>query len=113
MTNQTQTAFVKENFYKDSMYLNYRVGSELKFVARFKYNRGSRGSFQTFLIKNFTVEEYFGRLDAGEAPLDILKSRGYLQPHVKKWLKEGGYSVDQTGYDKYIQDQVAKIRNRG
>mgnify|MGYP003340300401 CR=1 FL=1 len=49
-----------------------------KFVARFK--RGGRGSFLSFLCKNFTVEEYFSRLNSGENPLDILESKGYILP---------------------------------
>ena len=91
------TAFIKDNFY-GSEYVDYNIDGKSKFVARFKYKRGSKGSFITFLIKNFTVEEYFGRLDAGEAPLTILQSKGYLQPHIKKWLKEGGYPVTQEGF---------------
>jgi hypothetical protein len=57
------TAFIKDNFY-GSEYVDYNIDGKSKFVARFKYKRGSKGSFITFLIKNFTVEEYFGRLDA-------------------------------------------------
>lgn len=78
---------------------------EGKFVARFK--RGGRGSFITFLVKNFTVEEYFSRLDAGEGPLTILESRGYLMPHIKRWLKEGGYEVSVTGFKQMIADETA------
>lgn len=94
------TAFIKTEF----------SGSEIvsyggKFVARFK--RGGKGSFLTFLTKNFTVEEYFGRLAAGEAPLKILESKGYLLPHIKKYLKDNGYEVSKAGFDKYIQEQVA------
>jgi hypothetical protein len=48
-----------------------------KFVVRFKYMASRRSKFQAFLIKNFTVDEYFTRLDAGETPMDILKSKGY------------------------------------
>lgn len=77
-----------------------------KFVARFK--RGNRGSFLTFLCKNFTVEEYFSHLDAGMAPLTILEYKGYLLPHVKKHLKEIGYEVSVEGFKQYIQSQVDK-----
>ena len=76
-----------------------------KFVARFK--RGGRGSFLTFLCKNFTVEEYFTLLESGEAPLTILAAKGYVQPHVKRWLKEGGYPVTAAGWEKYLQDSAA------
>ncbi len=76
-----------------------------KFVARFK--RGGRGSFLTFLCKNFTVEEYFSRLDAGEPPLKILESKGYILPHIKKWLKEGGYPVTPAGYQNFLAARLA------
>jgi hypothetical protein len=80
---------------------------EGKFVARFK--RGGRGSFLTFLVKNFTVEEYFARLDGGESPLTILESKGYLLPHIKRWLKEGGYEVSKAGMEKFLADNRVKI----
>jgi hypothetical protein len=95
--------FVKEMFC-GTEYVEYRTGTEVKFVARFK--RGGRGPFITFLIKNFTVEEYFSRLDGGEAPLMILESKGYIQSHIKRWLKEGGYAVNQAGYAKFRADQL-------
>jgi hypothetical protein len=95
--------FVKESFC-GTEYVEYRTGTEVKFVARFK--RGGRGPFLTFLIKNFTVEEYFSRLDAGEAPLTILQSKGYLQPHIKKWLKEGGYEVSPAGFEQMVKNQT-------
>ena len=75
-----------------------------KFVARFK--RGGRGSFLTFLCKNFTVEEYFARLEAGEAPLTILESKGYVLPHVRKWLREEGYPETAEGMRQMLVDQA-------
>lgn len=100
------TKFDKSQFNSDSEYVTY--GADNKFVARFKYGRGGKGSFITFLIKNFTVEEYFAMYDAGVAPLEIVQSKGYLLPHIKKMLKEEGYEVSTTGYRTYISDQVAK-----
>jgi hypothetical protein len=96
------TSFVKEKFQDDGMYVNY----DGKFVARFKYARGGKASFIKFLIKNFTVEEYFGLLESGNAPLQIAESKGYLLPHIKKALKTGGYSLDKAGFKKMIQDQI-------
>ena len=112
------TSFKKENFRKDGMYLKYVLDetSEFyttinkyrgEFVARFKYQHGAAGTFQTFLIKNFTVEEYFSRLAQKEAPLAILESKGYILPHIKKWLKEGGYPVTPEGYKQFSKDQHA------
>jgi len=74
-----------------------------KFVARFR--TAGVGSFVTFLIKNFTVEEYFARMEAGETPLQIAESKGYMLPHIKKWLKEGGYEVSRAGYEAFANDQ--------
>ena len=48
-----------------------------QFVARFKYGKGTKASFLTFLIKNFTQEEYFSGLANGETPLGMLQAKGY------------------------------------
>ena len=107
------TKFIKDNFFGKE-YVDYTnpVDGTRKFVARFKYAKDGRGTFLTFLTKNFTVEEYFGRLEAGEAPLEIVRSKGYIQPHVKKALKARGYPVTQAGFELMIQDKVAKIQQR-
>lgn len=67
----------KENFNYHGGYLTY----EGKFIARFKY-RGmpiTMGMFKSFLIKNFTPEEYFAIYDNGRgpAPIQILDDRGF------------------------------------
>lgn len=102
-TGLNMSRFVKDQF-SGTEYLVY--GPKAKFVARFKYKRGGRASFVAFLIKNFTVEEYFSRLDAGEAPLKILEGKGYLLPHIKRWLKRDGYEVSVNGFKKMIEDQM-------
>ena len=90
------TKFNKESFDYFGGYLTY--GPDRKFVARFKYRKTDRASFQAFLIKNFTVEEYFALRETPNpdnclgnpyAPLEILEMKGYVLPHIKKWLKEG------------------------
>jgi len=48
------------------------------FIARFKHTTKIRGRFITFLIKNFTVDEYLDRLAHGETPMAILKSKGFV-----------------------------------
>jgi len=107
------TAFTKDNFHgTEYVYYTNPVDGSTKFVARFKYVKGSRASFLTFLTKNFTVEEYFGRLEKGESPLPVVQSKGYIQPHIKKHLKELGYPVTQAGFDQLIQDNVAKTQQR-
>lgn len=94
------TKFIKSEF-TEGEYAVYNG----KFVARFK--RGGRGSFLTFLCKNFEVEEYFSRLDAGEAPLKILESKGYVLPHIQKILKEFNYPVTVEGYNTMLNDKIA------
>ena len=104
------TRFTKENLIKEGKYLFYQPAGgtygDRKFVARFR--TAGIGSFATCLRKNFTVEEYFDRMDAGESPLPIAQSKGYLLPHIKKWLKQGGYPVSPVGKKQMIADQVAQ-----
>ena len=87
------TQFVKEQFSIDREYVHY----DGKFVARFKHKPGSKASFVTFLIKNFSVEEYFAAMASGLAPLQIVNDKGYIQPHIKKWLKEAGLPLTREG----------------
>jgi len=110
---QQMTTFIKGNFY-GTEYVDYTnpVDGTTKFVARFKYAKSSKASFLTFLTKNFTVEEYFSRLEKGEAPLDIVGSKGFIQPHIKKMLKEKGYPVTKAGFEQLVQDNVAKTLQR-
>jgi hypothetical protein len=105
------TKFSKDSF-SGTEYVNYTTGGVSKFVARFKYVRGTKASFLTFLTKNFTVEEYFGRLEKGEAPLEIVGSKGFIQPHIKKMLKAQGYPVTRAGFEQLVQDNVAKTQQR-
>src|SRR5262245_45352452 len=99
------TKFDKAKFNLSGGYLTY--GTERKFVARFKYRHMSAADFRSFLIKNFSVEEYFARREADEAPLTILTSKGYVLPHIRKQLKERGYEVSPAGVDKMITDAIA------
>lgn len=122
------TTFNKENFEYHGGYLTYtgdqgefnqyfeqpchptREGMRKDaFIARFKYVK-HQGTFKTFLIKHFTVEEYFGRIAADEAPLTILESKGYVMPHIKKWLKADGYPQTQAGYKAWSAAQAEKRR---
>lgn len=108
------TKFTKDQFINDSGYVTYCMDpmpcshDRRKFVARFKYARGGAGSFVTFVIKNFTVEEYFARMEAGETPLAIAESKGYVMPHIKTWLKRDGYPTTQAGYHQWLDDRAAK-----
>jgi hypothetical protein len=100
------TRFTKENLIKQGKQLTYMPQgydtpyADRKFVARFKRVAGI-GSFATCLRKNITVEEYFARLDAGESPLPIAESKGYLLPHIKRWMKEAGYPPTKAGHEAW------------
>lgn len=82
--------FEKDGFNFDGMYLTYLVDGERKFVARFK--RGGMGHFKSFLVKNFTVEEYFSMLET-MTPMDILFTKGYCSPAMMKVKQMYGVSV--------------------
>ena len=101
------TKFNKEQFSYSGGYLTYTMGDERRFVARFKYSSSQKASFMSFLIRNFSVEEYFGMIDGGAAPLTVLETKGFVQPHVKLLLKANGYEVSQAGLKQYINNQVA------
>jgi hypothetical protein len=106
--------FDKSQFQYHGKYLTY--GADRRFVARFKY--GSKASFQAFLIKNFTVEEYFtlmatvkpGNIDAPRTycPLEILELKGYINDNCKRACKHYGYPQTLAGFKKMIKDQVAE-----
>jgi len=76
--------FDKQKFDYHGGYLTYELnsGERSVVVARFKY--GGMGAFKRFLIKNFSVEEYFKLLDSGLAPLEVLKTKGYTKPLAAK-----------------------------
>ena len=96
------TKFTRDSF-AGAEYVNYQDG---RLVARFKYARGSRASFLAFLAKNFTVEEYFARLDSKESPLAILQSKGYVQPHIRKMLRAAGLPETPAGFEQLVQQRV-------
>lgn len=122
----TQTAILKDGkvtnvgtrfdstcFFNDGDYLMYnatggRSPMTSKFIARFKYCRGNRAGFKAFLVKNFTVEEYFSAREADVAPATILETKGYVSKSVKAILAQRGYPETQEGFRAYIDAQVAK-----
>lgn len=101
--------FERAKFDYHGGYLTY----EGKFVARFKHVPANRPTFVTFLIKNFTVEEYFEATSGNgieNTPVKVLESKGYVAAHIRKMLKQEGYSQDRAGFDAYLNAQVAKIK---
>jgi len=104
------TMFQKDMFESSGEYITYFAGGERsKVVARFKYQKSGKASFISCLIKNFTVEEYFSRMDAGESPLKIAESKGYLLPHIKKHLKMVGYPTTPAGFEQYLADKSIRM----
>jgi hypothetical protein len=105
--------FTKDNFNYDGMYLTYNLKpgqhyGNNEFVARFKYQKFA-GSFKAFLIKNFTTDEYFSRYKAGESPLDILESKGFVTPQAKKLCKQNGLTPSKENFMICIQ-KIAEAR---
>ena len=108
--------FKRERFDYSGGYLNYTDdnGTE-RFVARFKYAQTtSRGPWVTFMIKNFTVEEYFSALADGYTPLEVMRARGYVLSHIKKWMKSDGWTdLTHAGYNAWTlwrRERDEKIR---
>ena len=73
------TKFEKSVFTKGE-YVTYNG----RFIARFKWNRRDVGPFITFLVNNFSQEEYFELLDEQVSPLVALKLKGYVSPAEKR-----------------------------
>ena len=96
--------FIEEKFQFSNGYLHY----DGQFIARFKYQPQRRGwkPFKKFLMENFTVDEYFSRFEAGEAPLKILESKGFLLPHIKTLLRKAGYPQTIEGRDQYLKSKI-------
>lgn len=73
------STFKKEKFNFSGGYLTYHADPKQHgvFVARFKYNCGpvSMAKFRNFLIKNFTVAEYFKASEA-TSPLQAVMDKG-------------------------------------
>ena len=91
------TAFVKEEFTWDGMYLMYRgkhddsknmeevhpnchpswVGKpKPEFIARFKYGYKPYKAWINFLVKNVAVEEYV-KLEKESTPVQAMRTLGY------------------------------------
>lgn len=96
--------FTRQGFRQDAMWVYYNG----RFVARFKWQKSAVGSFIKFLREHFTVEEYFSRLDAGETPIEIVESKGYLVPVIRRKLREAGYDDTIEGYRQYRFDMNKK-----
>lgn len=96
------TKFDKAGFNFDGMYLMY----EGNFIARFK--RGGMGSFKSFLVKNFNVEEYLKMVNEfNMTPSAVLATKGYVSSLMKKALIKMGYEPTIAGKSAYLDDAFA------
>jgi hypothetical protein len=89
------TKFNPEQFVYDGMYLQYQG----QFVARFK--RGGKTEFVKFLVKNFTVEEYFAARETLQ-PVEVLETRGFVSAKIKRYLKLMGFAPTAAGRQEYL-----------
>lgn len=93
------TKFENSKFRKSGDFLLYNN----EVIARFK--RGGMAHFRSFMKKNFTVEEYFDKMNNTRLmPLEILETKGYVSFHISKVLKKLGYPVTQLGQQQYLRD---------
>ena len=99
------STFNKDLFKWDGLFLLYCNVGNTRVVARFKRQKSEQTNFRKFLTDNFTVDEYFSKLDAGMSPSKILEEKGYIANYLKKMLKEMGFSADLAGRKQYIQKQ--------
>ena len=88
------TKFVRENFSYHGGYLTYngehgsskyysepchpsRLGLPIHtFIARFKYGKKNWRVWVTFLIKNFTIEEYV-TMSTATSPVEAMEAKGW------------------------------------
>ena len=93
-----------------------RLGNRKElFVARFKYSGKDKARFLTFLINNFTPEEYFaarnakyGPFNNPHSPATILEAKGYVSATVRKGMKNSGYSnFTKASYRNYFVNNVS------
>lgn len=91
------TKFENAKFRKSGDFLLY----DNVVIARFK--RGGMAHFRSFMVKNFSVEEYFDKMDNTTlAPLEILAQKGYVPLNVCKTLKKLGFEQTQSGLKQYL-----------
>ena len=107
--------FEKQHFTYHEGFLHYRHNVELHFIGRFKYvGKASAMKFANFLRKNFSIEEYTTRMDAGESPLKILESKGYCSPQMARLAKRWGYAPTLENAQRALVDQTnADLEKRG
>ena len=91
-------AFTQDNFCNNGGYLTYQHGNENHFIGRFKY--GGLGHFKKFLMKNFEVQEYLDRLEAGETPDRTTTQQKAFMGELKGYAKDQKVMYTRNGFDR-------------
>ena len=100
--------FNKDQFVISGGYGEYWVSYDNQFVGRFKHGapKASANHFIKFLIKNFTVEEFFAKMAKPDsAPVRILEEKGYLSYNIVKLLKKHGYAQTREAFEQFLDDR--------
>ena len=100
--------FNKDQFVISGITGDYWVHYEGQFIGRFKHGsaKASANHFIKFLIKNFTVEEYFAKMaEPDSAPVRILEEKGYVSYNVVKLLKKHGYPQTREAFEQFLDDR--------
>ena len=82
--------FERSNFRSENDMLYYDVNGQPITVARFKYSKSpvTKAKFVKVLVKNYTVEDYFNKLQSA-APLQVLMNDGLLVHTDGKIILDG------------------------
>ena len=83
--------FERSKFHSDyNNILFYDLNGHMITVARFKYRKApvTKAKFINVLLKNYTVEDYFKKLQS-DAPLQILINDGFLVHTGGKIILDG------------------------
>lgn len=124
------TAFNKEQFSWDGMYLMYegdqgehtvryeddgrthpsRVGTiRPMFIARFKYGSKPWKTWVNRIAKHYTVEQVAEAYARGDSPVDLMRATGYLDSQEKKLCDEYGYPRTVAGFEQAMQKYLDKM----
>ena len=101
----------------DSVHPTRKGTKKELFVARFKYSGNDKGRFLTFLINNFTPEEFFTAVNSPNpnnpwsnpfSPAPVLAAKGYISSTIRKGMKKAGYTIfNKASYRKYFESDVS------
>lgn len=100
--------FIKDQFVISGSSSEYWVHYNGDFVGCFKHGsaKASANHFIKFLMNNFTVEEYFSKMEeVDSSPVRILEQKGYVAYNTAKILKKEGYAPTREALMQYFKDK--------